>query len=163
MTRSRLWESAVLLLVAFSLLRPGFWWDRIFPAEERAAPQRLEQIAGDLPAGAALTVFARGMNLEGDEIEKRVRLPMGAVKPGGERLSAAGLTLRHTDGRITVDMVEFGSPAFEAGLDLDWSILSVVVETDRPAKQWLYPLLVAPLLVVAGSQRRRRAGDDVRI
>jgi TRAP transporter 4TM/12TM fusion protein len=31
LVRSRLWESLVLLLVTFSLFRPGFWMDMMFP------------------------------------------------------------------------------------------------------------------------------------
>jgi TRAP-type uncharacterized transport system fused permease subunit len=31
LTKSRIWETAALLLVAFTLFRPGFWWDMIYP------------------------------------------------------------------------------------------------------------------------------------
>lgn len=37
-TRSRIWERAALLLVAFTLLRPGFWWDKIYPLMSRSRP-----------------------------------------------------------------------------------------------------------------------------
>ena len=31
LTKSRIWETAVLLLVAFTLFRPGFWWNMAYP------------------------------------------------------------------------------------------------------------------------------------
>src|SRR5690606_30105362 len=38
LVRSRLWESVVLALVAFTLLRPGFWMDMLYPPLERIDP-----------------------------------------------------------------------------------------------------------------------------
>ena len=32
LTKSRIWETVALLLIAFTLFRPGFWWDMVFPA-----------------------------------------------------------------------------------------------------------------------------------
>ena len=38
LVRSRIWESAVLILVAFTLFRPGFWMAMISPPYESVAP-----------------------------------------------------------------------------------------------------------------------------
>ena len=38
--RSRFYESVVLLLIAFTLFRPGFWMDMVVPPYEEAEPTR---------------------------------------------------------------------------------------------------------------------------
>ncbi|MGB5741874.1 MAG: TRAP transporter permease, partial [Sedimenticolaceae bacterium] len=52
--RSRFYESVVLLLVAFTLFRPGFWMDMLVPPYDDAEPTELAQAAGDLPPGEKL-------------------------------------------------------------------------------------------------------------
>ncbi len=37
--RNRIWESVILLLVAFSLFRPGFWLDKLYPGAGRRVAQ----------------------------------------------------------------------------------------------------------------------------
>ena len=44
LTKNRIWETAALLLVAFTLLRPGFWWDMVFPPLKEEPPAKLEQM-----------------------------------------------------------------------------------------------------------------------
>jgi TRAP transporter 4TM/12TM fusion protein len=40
LTKSRIWETAALLLVAFTLFRPGFFWDMIYAPLIRSRPPR---------------------------------------------------------------------------------------------------------------------------
>jgi MYXO-CTERM domain-containing protein len=172
MTRSRLWESAALLLIAFTLFRPGFWWDRIYPPLIEVDPAQIEQAATDVPAGGNLRIQAEGISIEGDEVSKTVMLPMGPAGPGAERLMNAGLELRDEDGKMLIDNIGFGSAAEKAGLDFDFEITSVLGVNDRPPKElmWLPALLLLGL--IAWLQRRRQpapatpraaplaAGDD---
>ncbi len=74
--RNHLWETVVLLLVAFSLFRPGFWWDRLYDPIQRLAPNRIVQVVADTPAGGALHFVATGENIDGDRVEKAVVLPL---------------------------------------------------------------------------------------
>ena len=39
---------AALLLVAFTLLRPGFWWDRIFPPLMEVPAAQLEDVIDEV-------------------------------------------------------------------------------------------------------------------
>jgi hypothetical protein len=155
LTRSRLWESAVLLLVAFALFRPGFFWDRIYPPLIEVAPAEIAQAAEAAPPGGDLRISAEGMSIEGDEVKKTVMLPMGAPAAGAERLSNAGLELREEEGRVFIDMIGFGSAAEKAGLDFDFEITAVLQQSDRPPKElmWIPALLVLGLIVWL--QRRR--------
>jgi TRAP transporter 4TM/12TM fusion protein len=156
--KSRIWESALLILIAFTLFRPGFWWDELYPPLIEVDPAQIEQAAEAVPAGGNLRISAEGMSIEGDEVSKTVMLPMGAPAPGPERLSTAGLELRQEEGRVFIDMIGFGSAAEKAGLDFDFEITGVLQQNDRPPKE----LMWIPALILLGGiiwwQRRRNAG-----
>jgi TRAP transporter 4TM/12TM fusion protein len=156
--KSRVWESALLILIAFTLFRPGFWWDELYPPLIEVDPAQIEQAAEAVPAGGNLRISAEGMSIEGDEVSKTVMLPMGAPAPGPERLSTAGLELRQEEGRVFIDMIGFGSAAEKAGLDFDFEITGVLQQNDRPPKE----LMWIPALIFLGGiiwwQRRRNAG-----
>jgi len=161
LVRSRLWESLALLLVAFTLFRPGFWWDRIYPPLDELPGTRIEEVAAKVPPDGRLLVRASGLTIEGEEKTRTVvlQVPGEPGEAGSERLSAVGLELRVEDGNAVVDSVMFGSPAAKAGLDFDWEIQSVLRPTDRPPKELMYIPALALLGLVAFMQlsRRRRA------
>jgi hypothetical protein len=155
LTRSRLWESLALILVAFTLFRPGFWWDEIYaPTETLPATAIVERAAQAGPDGN-LQMLVEGENLDGKFISRTVLLPLGEGEGGAERLRAAGLELRTEDERVFVDNVMFGSPAEQVGIDFDWEIVSLQVEAERPPKQLMFIPALALLVLVAWMQRRR--------
>ncbi len=155
LTKSRIWESLALLLIAFTLFRPGYWMDRIYPPLESVPATEIYEIAGEMPENAQIRVQVRGENLEGDTIDKVVMLPLGALAGGEERLAAAGLELRFEDGKTFVDNVVFGSAAERQRIDFDYELASVQRPTDRPAKQLFYvPALVLLALVILLQRRR---------
>jgi hypothetical protein len=156
-TKSRIWESALLILIAFTLFRPGFWWDESYPPLIEADPAQIEHAAEAVTAGGNLRISAEGMSIEGDEVAKTVMLPMGAPAPGAERLTNAGLELRNEEGRVFIDMIGFGSAAEKAGLDFDFEITSVLQQNDRPPRELMW---IPALILLAGViwlQRRRNA------
>ncbi|WP_369600442.1 TRAP transporter permease [Hahella sp. SMD15-11] len=155
MTRNRLWETAALLLVAFTLFRPGFWWDEIYPPIKQMPSTEIYKVAEALPDNATLRMRVKGETLDGDMVEKIVALPLGPKVDGQSRLEAIGLTLREENGIMVVDMVGFDSPAQKAGIDFDWQILDVEQELDRPDKQWMFVPALLLLLVVFMSQKAR--------
>ena len=83
-------------------------------------------------------------------------LPLGAAGIGEDRLFEAGLELIVDGDKTIVDNVVFGSTAERQKIDFDFEIVSVEVQSDRPAKQWFYlpALLVLGLIVML--QRGRR-------
>ena len=158
MTRSRLWESAALILIAFSLFRPGFWWDMAYPPLVQADPAQIEQAAEAVPPDGSLRIAVEGISIEGDEVSKSVMLPMGPAGPGAERLLNAGLELRDEDGKVIIDMIGFASAAEKAGLDFDYEITGVLRPNDRlpPEVVWLPVLVLLAGVVWLQLQRRRR-------
>lgn len=157
LVRSRWYETLLLLLIAFTLFRPGFWWDEIYPPISTEPAQRIEQMAAAIPEGGYLMLNAEGMTIDGEMVSKLIKLPLEAGNSGTERLANTGLTLNISDDKVMVDMVGFGTPAQDAGLDFDWRILGIQVENDRPSKQWM---MIPTLLLLAGlaalQLRRRR-------
>jgi len=158
LVRSRLWESLALLLVAFTLFRPGFWWDEIYAPMNDIEPARAAETAAGVPEEGKLQMLVEGETLDGKFVRKTVLLPMGPAGDGTERLMNAGLELRDEEGRILVDNVVFGSPAQDVGIDFDWEIVKVQVEADRPPKQLMFiPALLLLALVAMLQNRRRKA------
>lgn len=160
LTKTKWWETGLLLLITFSLLRPGYWWDQLYPAKIYHQGIEIAQIAEGLNVGQSLELQVSGENLEGNTINKTVRLPFSDdAITGEERISSMGLMLSNIDNKMIVDMVEFGSPAEASGIDFDWEIQQVVLNADRPLKEWVFiPTLL--LLVVLGFNQRRRAQKE---
>ena len=157
LTRSRIWETACLLLIAFTLFRPGFWWDMAYPPLEAAPATEIVAIATGMPEDAQIRVRVTGVDLDDNPVDKVVMLPLGAQRDGAERLLEAGLELREEDGKMLVDNIVFGSAAEKQQIDFDYEIASVQRAADRPPKQ----LMFIPALVLLGLimflQRGRRA------
>jgi TRAP transporter 4TM/12TM fusion protein len=157
--RSRLWESAALLLIAFTLFRPGFWWDMIYPPLTEAPPGRIAEAAAAVPAGESLRIAVEGIDIEGRDIAKTVMLPMGPAGPGEERLANAGLQLSQEEGRVVIDMIGFGSAAERAGLDFGFEITGVLSPNERPPQELVWiPALVLLGLIMWLQHRRREGG-----
>jgi TRAP-type uncharacterized transport system fused permease subunit len=155
-SRSRLWESLALILVAFTLFRPGFWMDRLYPPLESISAENIYAIAKDMNADTQIRVQIVGEDLEGRQIDKVVMLPMGAKASGEDRLLEAGLELRFEEGKAYVDNVVFGSPAERQRIDFDFEIASVQIDSDRPPRQLFYIPALALLAFIIVLQRRRR-------
>ncbi len=157
LTRSRWWETLALLLIAFTLFRPGFWWDEIYAPDARLPPAQVYDTAATLAEGAMLVVEVTGETLEGDLVQKIVPLRITAAGDGPARVAAVGLELREEAGRLFVDNIVFGSQAEEQGIDFDWELLAVIVPNDRPAKEWMFVPALLLLALIAWMQRRRVA------
>jgi TRAP transporter 4TM/12TM fusion protein len=161
-TKNKWWETVLLLVLTFTFFRPGFWWDQIYPAKVLHPGTEIAMITENLQVGEEIELLVAGENLEGDYISKTVRLPFDDRAVGAEdRISSMGLMLNDTNGRMIVDMVEFGSPAESAGVDFDWEIRSVVVDADRPMKEWVFVPALLLLIGLAMNQRRRARKDEL--
>jgi len=145
-TRNRWWETAALLLIAFTLFRPGFFWDELFPPLTQKPAHELVQVLDKVKGGGQLRLDIKGETLAGDEFTKTVMLPVGDEATGAEKLAGIGIETRDEDGKVFIDMVDFGSPAQKAKLDFDQEILSIQMPTDRPNKEWMF----VPALMLLG-------------
>ncbi len=154
--RNKVWETVILMLVAFTLFRPGFFWDKVYPPLVERTPDMLEQIVGDSLPGSQLRLTVKGEKMNGDGYVKTVMLPIGDEPTGKERLQAIGIeTRQEDDGRIMVDNVGFGSVAEKAHIEWDQQILNIQQKTDRPPKQLMFIPAFGLLGLVWFLQRKR--------
>jgi TRAP transporter 4TM/12TM fusion protein len=158
LTRNRLYESALLLLVTFVLFRPGFFWDMLYPPYEEVPGSQLLQVVEKQPAGAGLRVWIEGTTLEGKAVSKGVLLPLGGPGPARERLAAAGVrVIPDADGTsFQVIQVQFGSRAEKLGIEQGFRITHLELPVERPPKEWMFLPALALLGLVAGLQLMRR-------
>ncbi len=158
LVRSKLWESALLLLVTFSLFRPGFWMDMVYPPYDAIPAAQLAQQVESAPRNANLRVFVEGTTLEGKDIAKGVLLPLGEPGTARERLAAIGLTTMALGDEVQVAAVRFGSRAEKLGLEQGLRITHIELPAQRPAKEWMFipALLVLALVMLSQSRRARR-------
>ncbi len=157
-TRSKLWESAALLLIAFTLFRPGFWLDLLEPPYENLPATEIVEKAADMPANTSILLDVEGINLEGDEVTKSVMLPLGPEASGEDRLYNAGIAVRTEDGKVFIDDLVFGGPAEKAGLDFDFEITAIKIEADRmPKEVFFIPAFILLGGIIVLQRRRRRA------
>ena len=156
-TYSKKWETVALLLITFTLFRPGFFMDMIYDPLVKVDANRIYEIAELQPKNGLLRVHVLGETLEGDVVDKVVMLPVGKPGPGQQRLqNAAGLELRQEDNKMFVDNIVFGSAANKQGIDFDWEVVDVQKKADRPDKRWFYIPAILLLFFVWKTQARRR-------
>jgi hypothetical protein len=157
LARSRWYESILLLLIAFTLFRPGFWMDMVHDPYRDIPPAQLVQSLESVEEDSQLRLRIRGEDAVGDvrEFSLLVAIPDGET--GEEKLEKLGLMTYEEDGKVLIDSVTFGSPAAELGLQFDQEILAVRAPTDRWAKEWMWlPALLLFGLVVWMQRRRKR-------
>ncbi|MEP0339253.1 MAG: TRAP transporter permease [Alphaproteobacteria bacterium] len=158
LTRSKIWETAILLLLAFSFFRPGFWMDMVSAPYIDHKPAEMATAFEKTPEGEKIRLMISGKDDIGNPREWMVVLPMGPAASGDERIKAAGITVREEDGKILIDDVAFGSEAKKAGLDWDQEITHVLQPADQLNKYWVYlpALLILGLVVLAQKARIRK-------
>jgi len=156
LVRSRWYETLLLLLIAFTMFRPGFWWDEIYPPVKQESASRIEQVVDAIDVDQNIRMAVAGETIDGNFVSKIVELPMVAGGNASERIENAGLILREDEGKVIVEMVTFDSLAQKAGMDFDWEILSIEVENPRPPKHLMYIPAMLLLIGMGALQLRRR-------
>ena len=159
LAKSRIWESVVLILVAFTLFRPGFWMDMISPPFVEREPATIAEAAGKVPQGGDLRLQVRGVNDLGDPLVFTALLPLPDGDDGAARLEEAGIVLRTEDDKVFIDDVVFDSPAAKAGLDWDQEVLIVREPVSQPSRYLMYIPALALLGLIVLAQRRRQPAE----
>jgi TRAP transporter 4TM/12TM fusion protein len=156
-TRSRWWETALLLVATFALFRPDFFLERAFPPYVDRPPGELYEVVARLPAGDRAVLVIEGTTIEGDERRKTVAVTLGPAAPDGrQRLAEAGLQVVMLGDRAQIGQVRFGSRARRSGFEPGWDIVAVKAPSGGPSAHWVYVPALALVAVVYGTQRRRQ-------
>ena len=168
-TKSRIWESVALLLIAFTLFRPGFWLDQVSPPYETKPGAEALSIVEKLPDNAQLRVKILGADFDDPETNNSttIMLDLGPKADGETRLTKAGLMILEEDGKVVVDGLTFDSKhrqldkIFSLG-DLDNPVIieNVQLQRDRITKNVFYIPALALLGLIIFLQRRRQEDDE---
>ncbi len=164
LVRNRLWESAALLLVAFTLFRPGYWLDQFQPPYAEVESAKVYQIVDDAPQNGVMTIVVSGPDFDTGELTSTtVLIPLGDLNEAEQRLTSAGLTVVSDNGQMRIEEPFVGTDLFIKIGDLfDYYADQPVVldhikqPSERVAKEIFY---IPALLVLAGVllvQRRRK-------
>ena len=168
--RNRAWETVALLLVAFTMFRPGYWLDQISPPYDYRAGADIISEAEQAPADGYLRFVVTGPDSRyGDPFTTTVMAPMGARGDGETRLmTAAGLMINIDGGRAILDEPMPSTALSQTMLAFDFygddpvQIERIEVPTERMDKEWFYIPAIALLFFVIVLQRRRlRAAEAV--
>ncbi|MDX5445365.1 MAG: TRAP transporter permease [Zoogloeaceae bacterium] len=162
LTRNRWYEAALLLLVTFSLFRPGFWMDQLYPPFDELPPTELNRLVQEAPPNTNLRLWVEGVSIEGNEVSRGVLLPLGEPAASArERLATVGVGVMDFAGQVQVSMVRFGSAAERLGMEQGYNITLIEVPAgERPSKDWIYIpalALLALVMVLQQSRTRRRS------
>ena len=163
LVRSKLWETGVLLLVAFTLFRPGYWMDMVYPPHERYLGQAAIEKVATLPDGTAFTLNMLAPDTIGKMVTRTVDLtiPEGAEGTGSERLfDMFGIEVEEYEGVQEVGFVTFGSPAEQMDIRMGAQVIGIDIDLDAPSKQLAYIPALLLLGIIVLVQRRRQSTES---
>lgn len=168
LTRSRIYESVALVLVAFALFRPDYFMDRISPPFKSVEPAAFEETIGQTRPGTDVRLVVAGPDFDTLEmVDTTVVVTVGDEEGGAARVEAMGLLLVPEDGLIKLDEPLFGTPvADDLGIfdyygDEPVRLASVSLPSDQLPKQLVYIPAMILLGLIAFLQRGRAARQGV--
>ncbi|MRU15798.1 TRAP transporter fused permease subunit [Roseovarius sp. A21] len=153
LTKSRIYESLALVLVAFALFRPDYFMDRIQPPFEMVEPANLEQALGAANPGDELRMVVSGPDfITGEPKDTTLVLTKKDGLDGAAMLQDYGLALMEEEGNVLLEEPMFGTPFSETmqGFDFYGDDPVVVQSVKAPASQWPQELIFIPALVLLG-------------
>ena len=167
LVKNRWWETVVLLLVAFMLFRPGYFWDKIDPPFKDMPGAQIFQIADTMEPGESIRFVVEGETLEGIERAYTFLLPLAYGDSGKERVNNTGLQLDDLFGDMEVAMVMPGisndrainkqvEAIKVAGVDSGWIITSIQAKRKTLPKQIVFIPALLLIGIVGTMQLRRR-------
>jgi len=164
--RNKAWESVALLLVAFTMFRPGYWLDQVSdPYDHHPGPEILS-VAEHAPADGYVRFVISGPDSRNGEMSGTTLIaPLGASGDGATRLmTAAGLMVNVDGDRAILDEPMPNTALSQTLLAYDFygdepvQIERVEVPRERVAKEYFYiPAMMLLFFVIALQRRRSRA------
>ena len=165
LVRNRLWESLALLLVSFTLFRPGYWLDQIAPPYDNLEGHEIVSVIDQLEDDEPLRMTIKGPDFDNpDEITEITILAETGPKSADaqQRLEHAGLTMVEMDGKSTLEEPMAGTPFFTKFQMFDFygdqpvEISSIQLPAERIVKEVFYLPALFLLGIIFLSQRYRK-------
>ena len=167
MVKSRWWETVALLLIAFTLVRPGYWIDQFqapwvsFDVNESALNR------SDLDGQVQLTI--EGPDFDNPDQTTQLILLVKATQSQvlATALDTVGILARAEDQNVLLDEPFPGTEYFQSMQRFDFygdtpvQITDLAIEqTNRLTKESMYIPALILLLIVGWSQRTRRLKEE---
>lgn len=151
--KSKKWESAMLLAIAFMLFRPDFFLDQVSEKYQTISGPEAVELVGQQPEGSLIRFIVEGPDFDtGDSRSTTITM----IYPGGDPstvMSDKGLTVFEENGTLVLEEPFPGTPYFGSlGTEYDYYgdapvvISQVQVENDRLPKE----LFFIPALLLLG-------------
>jgi TRAP transporter 4TM/12TM fusion protein len=161
--RNKRWETIALLMVAFTMFRPGYWLDQLSPPYEYYPGTQILSLAKKAPIGGNLRIVVRGPDSRyGDITTTTVLAPMGPPGDGESRLMTGSGIMVNIDGEKAILDEPMPSTAlslimleFDFYADDPVEIVQIEVPTKRVAKELFFIPAIILLCFVIVIQRRR--------
>lgn len=162
--KSRIWESLLLLLIAFSLFRPGFWLDRVQAPYNMKSGTEIMSAVDTHPVDEPLRLLVKGPDFDYPDKMAQITVlaNLGQEGDAATKLEAAGLPTIEEDGLVKLDEPFAGTPFFTTMQMFDFYGDSPVVieQLELPAKRMPKEIFYIPalllLMFVVWLQRRRQ-------
>mgnify|MGYP002621410367 CR=1 FL=1 len=162
LARSRLWETAALLLVAFTLFVPNFWLNRVQPAFETLPPTQFEEVLQQAQPEDELRLIVTGPSFSTGAQTRTTLVLRVDDTPPAERLDATGLWLMPEGEQMIMDEPMPGTPFADplSGFDFYGAEMVEITEVQRRADRMPKEVFYLPALLLLGLvilfQRRRQ-------
>jgi len=154
LTRSRVYESAALILIAFLLFRPDYVMDKLQPPFRNLPPAQLEQALAEAEPGDTLRLRVAGPDFDTLEPkETTLVVTVGKEAGGAARLDATGLLVMEEDGVVKMEEPMFGTPFADTLQSFDFYDDDPVTLTALRVPQAQLPqelIFIPALLLLAG-------------
>jgi TRAP transporter 4TM/12TM fusion protein len=160
LTKSRVYESVALVMIAFVLFRPDFVMDRIQPPFTDVAPAAFSQALENAAEGQEFRMIVSGPDFDTGEI-KETTLVLPVAGDATARMDATGLLLMAEGDVVKMDEPSFSSPfvdslgSFDFYADDPVQLKTVKAPADQMAKEWVFIPALIFLALIAMLQRAR--------
>lgn len=166
-TRSRIYESVALILIAFVLFRPDFVMNRLQPPFTTIEPAQFTTALGNASVGDELRVVVSGPDFDtGNNKDTTLVVAIDGEGSGEERLEATGLLLIPEGDVVKMDEPSFSSPyaqtlgSFDFYLDEPVIIKSIQAPSVQSPKELVYIPAFLLLFLIGWLQSMRRKKQE---
>ena len=166
LVRNRIWETASLLIIAFTLFRPGFWLDMVQEPYDIRSGAEVVDFAAAQPEGAQIRIRIAGPDYDDPDKtdSSELQVELGKAGDGAARLERSGLLVMIENGVAKLDeplpATEFSplSNEYDFYADKPVVVTQLLFVRERSPKELFYiPAFILMGLVFWSQVRRRGA------
>ncbi|MEM8658811.1 MAG: DUF3394 domain-containing protein, partial [Pseudomonadota bacterium] len=163
-SKSRMWESAVLLLVVFLLFRPDYFLDQVSEKYRSVTGPAALTAIGESPVGEPIRLVITGPDFDTAKVgDVTIQIAPEAEGDGLARLDPFGLAVLEDGDTLTLEEPFPGTPFFEQlanGYDFygdtPVTVSEVLFENERMPKEVFFIPGLLLMLIIAALQWRRK-------